>query len=172
MAWTDERVDMLKQYWGQGKSASQIAALLGDVTRNAVIGKAHRLGLSGRPSPIRNRPATPRPKAAKQKRSRAEAPRLATARAAPLIAPAEPPPPPLNGTGVSLAELTEKMCRWPNGDPREPGFHFCGHEVHPGSSYCPYHTAEAYQKPARKEDRKPAVAQPVTVALAQMRMVG
>lgn len=56
MSWTDERIDRLRQLWGQGMSASEIAELLGNVTRNAVIGKAHRLGLSGRPSPIKKKP--------------------------------------------------------------------------------------------------------------------
>ena len=53
MSWTEERVTLLTQLWGNGKSASEIAEIIGDVTRNAVIGKAHRLGLSGRPSPIK-----------------------------------------------------------------------------------------------------------------------
>lgn len=56
MSWTDERIDRLRQLWGQGMSASEIADVLGDITRNAVIGKAHRLGLSGRPSPIKKKP--------------------------------------------------------------------------------------------------------------------
>ena len=69
MSWTDERVEQLRELWSQGLSASQIAAQLGGVSRNAVIGKAHRLGLQGRPSPIRTtggqaprrRSASPRP---------------------------------------------------------------------------------------------------------------
>ena len=56
MSWTDERIQQLKDLWSQGLSASEIADILGDITRNAVIGKAHRLGLSGRPSPIKKKP--------------------------------------------------------------------------------------------------------------------
>src|SRR6266545_4850911 len=53
MEWTEQRIEMLRRLWGQGQTASQIAVALGGVTRNAVIGKAHRLGLTGRPSPIK-----------------------------------------------------------------------------------------------------------------------
>src|SRR3546814_6589441 len=53
MSWTEERIERLRQLWGSGRSASEIAEILGDVSRNAIIGKAHRLGLSGRPSPIK-----------------------------------------------------------------------------------------------------------------------
>ena len=96
MTWTDERVSLLRQLWGNGKSASEIAQILGDeITRNAVIGKAHRLGLSGRPSPIRKKPS------------------------------AEASPP----SGATILSLTDRMCKWPIGDPREPGFHFCGRPV-------------------------------------------
>ncbi|MDD3445196.1 MAG: GcrA family cell cycle regulator, partial [Zavarzinia sp.] len=77
MSWTDERIATLRDLWEQGLSASQIAARLGNITRNAVIGKVHRLGLSGRPSPVRaERPATaaPAPKPAE-----APAPRVLAA---------------------------------------------------------------------------------------------
>lgn len=94
MSWTDERVELLKKMWGEGQSASQIAKELGGVTRNAVIGKVHRLGLSNRTSGAA--PAKPEPKAAKPAAPKAEAkpkPQLKTESARPAAAekPAEAP---------------------------------------------------------------------------------
>lgn len=126
MSWTDERVEKLRELWGAGKSASEIADELGNVSRNAVIGKAHRLGLSGRPSPIKSKPG-----------GKAKA------------APKEPP-------GVTILTLTERMCRWPIGDPKEPGFCFCGKPSNPGVPYCPAHAAIAYQNPNKKRDEEAA----------------
>ena len=126
MSWTDERVDMLKQLWGSGKSASEIAEILGGISRNAVIGKAHRLGLSGRPSPIKRRPA-PAPETAAEV------------------------------GGATILNLTERMCRWPIGDPRDPNFRFCGRLALPGQPYCAEHAAMAYQAPKRRSDDGRAV---------------
>lgn len=119
MSWTDERVELLKSLWGQGMSASDIADTLGDITRNAVIGKAHRLGLSGRPSPIKKKPSR----------------------------------------GATILSLTERMCKWPVGDPKHPDFHFCGKPVQAGLPYCAEHAAIAYQPSSKKreEDRKVGV---------------
>jgi GcrA cell cycle regulator len=127
MTWTDERVDTLRELWGSGKSASEIAAILGDnITRNAVIGKAHRLGLSGRPSPIRRKPAAPAP--------------------VPVT------------SGTNILNLTDRMCKWPIGDPREPGFHFCGRACKTGLPYCAEHAAVAYQPPNQKRRDHAGVA--------------
>jgi len=114
IGWTEERVEQLRQLWSQGKSASEIADTLGDVTRNAVIGKAHRLGLSGRPSPIKKKPTR----------------------------------------GATILSLTERMCKWPVGDPKHPDFHFCGHGALPGLPYCSHHAAQAYQPAKRREDER------------------
>lgn len=130
MSWTDERIDMLRQLWGSGRSASEIAEILGNVSRNAVIGKAHRLGLSGRPSPIKAKREEP-------------------ARPAPVVA--EQP------AGATILSLTERMCRWPLGDPKEAGFRFCGKMVTAGSPYCAEHAAVAYQQPKKKEDDRKVV---------------
>ena len=130
MSWTDERVEMLKKLWAEGKSASQIANHLGGVSRNAVIGKAHRLGLSGRPSPIKAR------KAVRKEPEKAAVPE-------------EKPSP----TGASILQLTERMCKWPIGDPADPNFAFCGRKAECGP-YCAEHAKIAFQ-PARKRDRKP-----------------
>jgi GcrA cell cycle regulator len=120
MAWTDEKVELLTRLWQQGKSASEISAELGDVTRNAVIGKAHRLGLASRPSPIKR----------------------------------QPKPAPVEPIGVKLIDLTERMCKWPIGDPATPGFRFCGKPSATGQSYCEGHMAMAYQAPSSKKDRE------------------
>jgi len=112
MSWTDERVERLKELWAQGMSASEIADELGDISRNAVIGKAHRLGLSGRPSPIKKKPSK----------------------------------------GATILALTERMCKWPVGDPKNPDFHFCGKPALPGLPYCAEHAAMAYQPNTKKRD--------------------
>ena len=154
MSWTDERVEMLKKLWSDGLSASQIAAELGGVTRNAVIGKVHRLGLSGRAkSP--GSPSTIRPKrisrgggystriSRKQKalvnsgHKISGAAYLAENPVIDLVAP-EP-------LKLTLVQLTERTCKWPIGDPAEEDFHFCGHGCDENGPYCSYHARLAYQ---------------------------
>jgi len=167
MSWTDERVEQLKQHWTEGKSASQIAALLGHgLTRNAVIGKVHRLGLAGRAkSPGR---ASPRPRPAAQPSAhRAAAPRMASAPritrgatalaiAPDALADAEPEAfesvvVPLS-LRVTIVELKEAMCRWPLGDPATAEFRYCGSPAASGP-YCAYHGSLAYQ-PAQERRRE------------------
>lgn len=169
MSWTDERIGILKKMWKEGKSAAEIAKTLGKgVTRNAVIGKAHRMGLSGRPSPIKKQAAPKKgkdagaapKKAAKaprggKKEKAAPAPVRGSRNAAlpareveePVSSGAEIAP--LNG-GITLLELTERMCKWPIGDPREPDFVFCGRGIRIGTPYCPDHAAMAYQSSSRR----------------------
>ncbi len=143
MEWTDERIDLLKLLWGQGLTASQIAERLGGVSRNAVIGKAHRLGLSSRPSPIRGGVSTgPR---APRKRSAAPArPAIpagaAAAASEPIREPAPKPAPRRITTGGT------KACMWPVGDPKEQNFHFCEAPAEPGRPYCAAHCSQAYQR--------------------------
>ncbi len=171
MSWTDERINLLKKMWKEGKSAADIAKMLGKgVTRNAVIGKAHRMGLSGRPSPIKK----PAPPARKETGKKAAAPVKAPAKkASPAPVPALKNPAlakeveelkkiekeiaPLGG-GVALLDLTERMCKWPIGDPREPDFTFCGHPIRPGTPYCPPHAAMAYQSSSRSRNAAAAAA--------------
>ena len=149
MSWTDERVAQLKQLWGEGKTAAEIAKLLGGVTRNAVIGKAHRLKLSGRVSPIQ---ANPRVEATIHRASNDQRP---AARILPRErAPSAPIPPSLREEnipikGIQLTELRESTCRWPIGDPKQEGFKFCGCASEPGMSYCEHHTRLAYQVSTR-----------------------
>jgi GcrA cell cycle regulator len=153
MGWTDERVEVLKRLWLEGLSASQIAKQLGGVTRNAVIGKVHRLGLSGRATPSQpTRPAfrsprPPRPITASQAShrrvvERPEAPARAVVRPVPYI---EEP-----GTATVLT-LGAHMCKWPIGDPSSAGFTFCGRRSSGEGPYCIEHARLAYQPPqARK----------------------
>lgn len=132
--WTDERVNLLKQMWGVGKTAAEIAHQLGGgITRNAVIGKAHRLGLSGRISPISTK------KIEKSHHIPPAAVALLTE------APVE-----RSVTAISMLELSEKTCRWPLGDPKKSGFHFCGARPVPGIPYCGSHAMAAYQTTTRK----------------------
>lgn len=140
MSWTEERVALLKQLWGEGKTAAEIAKALGDgVTRNAVIGKAHRLKLSSRLSPIQQnaKPAGKSPVS--------EAPKIKK------VAVRQPE---FKGKSVKMVELEPRMCRWPNGDPRDADFSFCGCENVPGLPYCEAHVRAAYQVVTRNKSLK------------------
>jgi GcrA cell cycle regulator len=136
MSWTDERVAQLKRMWGEGRTAAEIAKELGGVTRNAVIGKAHRLKLSNRISPIQQDNKKPAHVSAPV-REKVAAPIVTRA--------ANHDPMPVRAGGVKMSELKDRMCRWPIGDPREPNFHFCGGPGVPGLPYCPEHAKMAYQ---------------------------
>ncbi|MEQ8297728.1 MAG: GcrA family cell cycle regulator [Nitratireductor sp.] len=170
MNWTDERVELLKKLWAEGLSASQIAAQLGGVSRNAVIGKVHRLKLSsrGRASAAPNRTKkTARPGAAGKPAPRSSGARVlpqtmgATALSTALDADAAPRPMPRPVENVvvpisrrlSLADLTERTCKWPNGDPLHEDFHFCGNETAESGPYCTYHSRLAFQ-PASERRRQ------------------
>lgn len=153
MAWTDDRVEKLRELWDKGLSASQIAKELAEgVTRNAVIGKAHRMGLASRPSPVKSDPAKRAAAAAAKKKA-----------AAPKKAPATKVAP---TTGkVSILNLTESICKWPIGHPGEANFHFCGKPSQPTFPYCANHCVEAYQvqqpRKTRRNTRRRIMATPV-----------
>ena len=143
MGWTDERVETLKKLWLDGLSASQIAKQLGGVTRNAVIGKVHRLGLSGRATPsqpTRSVFKAPRP-------ARPVAP--SAPRRVESIAPIRAEPRPivydeLPGSATVLT-LGAHMCKWPIGDPSSDSFTFCGKRIDDDGPYCVGHARVAYQ---------------------------
>ena len=118
--WTDERLEELKKLWAQGLSISQIGEALG-VSRNAIAGKAHRMGLPKRPSPIS------KPKAEKRK-------------VEPVVEEQDLP------LRLELRQLvwSRSKCCWPTGDPKKNGFVFCGDTVVPGKPYCLPHCKEAY----------------------------
>lgn len=156
--WTDDRVEMLKRLWADGLSASQIAVELGAVNRNAVIGKVHRLGLSGRRKPrarqddysaaekIRRKVEADQRRAQTMRRNRASAradgPDIPEEFCKPVI---EDDFVPADG-GKTLLDLTNATCRWPIGDPATHEFCFCGADgadLAGGHPYCPHHTAKA-----------------------------
>jgi GcrA cell cycle regulator len=174
LSWTDERVELLKKLWTEGLSASHIAGRLGaGVTRNAVIGKVHRLNLSGRAQPQRNtQPRAPRKPREPSLAARAGGalPSLATAgsnalkpmmRAAMQPRPqALPEPQPLRLVDlpqdgrVTILHLSDKTCKWPIGDPGSEDFCFCGHGPRDGSPYCEYHARLAYQPLQDRRNRR------------------
>jgi GcrA cell cycle regulator len=166
MEWSSERIEQLRSLWHDGLSASQIAVHLGGITRNAVIGKAHRLGLTGRPSPIKNRAAgasRPRPVRRPRVEHVAHQPRAV---AAPQPRRIEPPPPPVeieDVPGATILTLTDRICKWPIGDPRHPDFHFCGRASAEGLPYCADHARRAYQPPARRSGERDDQAQRLAV---------
>ena len=142
--WTDERVDQLKNLWTEGLSASQIARVLGGVTRNAVIGKVHRLGLAGRASPSRSE--RPRLPMAQKVAMRAHVP------APPVVE--EDPVTLEDGQFATVLTINDRMCRWPIGDPAENEFHFCGRNPKSGSPYCEAHARKAYQPQQQRRTDK------------------
>lgn len=170
MNWTDERVEALKKLWAEGLSASQIAAQLGGVSRNAVIGKVHRLKLSARgratAAPARQKKtANSGGSAASPSRAgRTHRPMTSSIGATALQAQfdADPvarhDPRPVEDVVVpisrklKLIELGEHTCKWPNGDPMADDFSFCGNDAGDAGPYCTYHARVAYQ-PASERRR-------------------
>ena len=183
MSWTDERVEVLTKMWAEGNYASQIAKELGGVTRNAVIGKVHRLGLSNRAttntankSDTKTKTAPKSSTKAKQKARKIEATEQKTDKVTSLrrqIIPAGQPLPPQPSANeispealarvneiekkakkLSLLELTEKTCKWPVGDPATEDFWFCGLATQSGKPYCEAHVGVAFQQMNSRRDRR------------------
>jgi GcrA cell cycle regulator len=167
MEWTDERVELLRKYWSEGLSASRIAAQLGGVSRNAVIGKVHRLKLSSRG---RTTATTTR-----QKKAPSVTKTVVKAQASPrnvtvtvgatalqaqfetepvarhYLRPVENVVVPISRR-LALVELSERTCKWPNGDPLTEDFSFCGNDAGESGPYCTYHAKVAFQ-PASERRR-------------------
>ena len=161
MSWTDERVETLKKLWADGLSASQIAAELGGITRNAVIGKVHRLGLSGRaksPSSAAPRPRKPRSVAHAAGRAASMRGNTALAHAydyevgAGAAAGRQRIP---IGQRRTLLELNENDLPLADRRPRHPDFFFCGGQPVTSLPYCAYHSRVAYQPANLRRDRRP-----------------
>ena len=175
MSWNDERVELLKKLWSEGLSASQIAGKIGGVSRNAVIGKVHRLGLSGRATTSRSSPARPRARITTTRRAvkpRFQQPVGNVALRALYRPEAEPYVPTFEELDIPLAERktlqdpTESCCRWPIGDPQTAEFHFCNRGKVTGLPYCEFHARRAFQPPQpRRRDRVVEPALPVSVAV-------
>jgi GcrA cell cycle regulator len=149
MSWNDQNVEQLKTLWIEGLSASQIARALGaGISRNAVMGKIHRMGLSGKGSQ-----SLPR-----QTRGRTPQERIARAfKTAPL------PPPPIDEPAPLLEPdifAAEGQCKWPHGETNQSGWVMCGHPAHKkGSPWCLFHQGRAYDTPRTKAaaDRRAAM---------------
>ena len=146
MSWTEEKVAKLKELWGKGNTASEIAKIIGGISRNAVIGKAHRLNLSAK---IKTRTAASNQhfensldeKSIKTKRNR-----KSKFRSLIIEKDFEPENP------KQLEELDESLCKWPIGHPDEKSFYFCGRNSLKDFSYCKLHLLYAYQPKGKKED--------------------
>jgi GcrA cell cycle regulator len=160
MSWDGDRVELLRKLWQDGISASRIAAQLGaGITRNAVIGKVHRLGLSGRAKPAASTGA-PRVKrvAAPHATQKTVALRGNTVMLREVVIAEEYEPAVLPeavvipiSERVTITELRDNMCRWPLGDPLAPEFRYCGTKCDPATPYCSPHARMAYQQtPDRK----------------------
>jgi GcrA cell cycle regulator len=152
MSWTDERVEILKRLWQEGLSASQIAAELGGVTRNAVIGKVHRLGLSGRATP--SKPARTVFKAPRPARPASAAPSAPRRIAEPVSLQPHPAPVRYIDEAPGMATvltLGAHMCKWPIGDPSLETFTFCGRRTGHEGPYCMEHSQVAYQPAQAKK---------------------
>jgi len=146
MSWTEEKVTKLKDLWGKGNTASQIAEIIGGISRNAVIGKAHRLNLSAK---IKTRSSSTNQKNFKsnqqenkfQKRGRRN-----KFKSLIIEKDFEPENP------KQLEELDESVCKWPIGHPNESSFYFCGRKSLKEFSYCKLHLLYAFQPKGKKED--------------------
>ena len=146
MSWTDEKVEKLKELWTKGHTASRIAEVLGETTRNAVIGKAHRLNLEAR-APSKHSGGGPVSRENKQvRRGSAPTSRKAKFQSILLDKSFEPENP------KSLEDLTETTCKWPVGHPNEEKFYFCGRKPEGEFPYCKLHVLYAFQPKGTKEE--------------------
>ena len=146
MSWNEEKVNKLKELWGKGKTASQIAEIIGGISRNAVIGKAHRLNLSAK---IKTRTATTNQNfdnSTGAKNVKVVRGRKNKFKSLIIEKDFEPENP------LQLEELNENVCKWPIGHPNEKSFYFCGRSSLKDFSYCKLHLLYAYQPKGKKED--------------------
>ena len=145
MVWTVDRIDKLKQLWGKGNTASQIAQIIGDVTRNAVIGKANRLDLSSKLLPKSSIHASSSFQKEKLTNVLKKGKRVKF-KSLIIEKNFEPENP------IQLEELNDNTCKWPIGHPNESNFYFCGRTSLKDFSYCKLHLLYAFQPKGKKED--------------------
>ena len=146
MSWTEEKVAKLKELWGKGNTASQIAEIIGGISRNAVIGKAHRLNLSAK---IKTRAAASTQNfesSLDEKNTKSKRVRRSKFKSLIIEKDFEPENP------KQLEELDENSCKWPIGHPDEKSFYFCGRSSLKDFSYCKLHLLYAYQPKGKKEE--------------------
>tara|TARA_B100001996_G_C18462972_1_gene516872 strand:+ start:83 stop:571 length:489 start_codon:yes stop_codon:yes gene_type:complete len=143
MSWTEEKVNKLKELWGKGQTASQIAEIIGGISRNAVIGKAHRLNLS---SKIKTRSTIINPKDNYEQTHIKRKSRKSRFRSLLLNKDFEP------AKNLHLEELTEQTCKYMEGHPDEKDSSFCGRSNIKGFSYCPLHLMIVFAPKNKKEE--------------------
>ena len=146
MSWTAEKVEKLKDLWTKGNTASQIAEILGDTTRNAVIGKAHRLNLEARAPSKQTSSNNKKTESKTAKKSAQPMSRKSKFQSILLDKNFEAEKP------TSLENLTDSTCKWPIGHPDEDNFYFCGRSPEGGFPYCKLHVLYAFQPKGQKED--------------------
>jgi GcrA cell cycle regulator len=162
MAWTDHQVTTMTKLWQEGLSASQVARQLGGTSRNAVIGKLHRLGIADRPTPVRFRsPGRPADRRLPNGRSGGAVKRSSRSLEFEAML-AELPP------SATIQTLTVASCRWPIGDPRDADFGYCG-RARAGGSYCEGHAQMAFR---RRGEPKQQIEQKVSGYLSWMQRSG
>ena len=146
MSWTEDKVAKLKELWGKGNTASQIAEIIGGISRNAVIGKAHRLNLSAK---IKTRSTITNQRfenSSETKNFKIKRGRKSKFKSLIIEKDFEPENP------KQLEELDENSCKWPIGHPNEKSFYFCGRKSLKDFSYCKLHLLYAFQPKGKKED--------------------
>ena len=146
MSWNEEKINKLKELWGKGNTASQIAEIIGGISRNAVIGKAHRLNLSAKTKTRNNSANQNFNNSTEENNSKQRQVRKSKFKSLLIEKDFEPENP------KKLEELDESSCKWPVGHPEERSFHFCGRSSLKDFSYCKLHLLYAYQPKGKKEE--------------------